>query len=384
MTTIYLIRHAEAEGNLYRRCQGWKNGLITTKGRLQIKALERRFEDIHIDAVYSSDLYRTMSTAGAIYRPKGLTLRVDSQLREIGGGCWEDLPWGQWLYEDRENLISFLRCQPEWSAPGSETYGQVRERMCQTIQQIAAVHPGQTVAVVSHGSAIRSAVSNWLGYALDKIGTLPLGDNTSVAKLLVENSRVQVEFYNDNSHLGNLAFTRNNTGWKEEAVAAMEAGSVRFMPMEFPQDGERYLSARQDGWAASHGNLEGFDGRPFLQVAQRNSAFAKDSVLAALTGSTFVGVLQMDWEQEAEEKVGRVPFLYIAPEYRSKGLGVQLLGQAVSVYRSMGRQVLRLRCAPENERAKRFYLSYGLSKVGEERGGVGHLDTMEKYIGLEL
>mgnify|MGYP000788017543 CR=1 FL=1 len=29
MTNIYLIRHAEAEGNLYRRIQGHWNGLVT-------------------------------------------------------------------------------------------------------------------------------------------------------------------------------------------------------------------------------------------------------------------------------------------------------------------------------------------------------------------
>ena len=29
MTTIYLIRHAEAEGNLYRRIHGWYDSLIT-------------------------------------------------------------------------------------------------------------------------------------------------------------------------------------------------------------------------------------------------------------------------------------------------------------------------------------------------------------------
>ena len=28
MTTIYLIRHAEAEGNLYRRAHGWYLSLI--------------------------------------------------------------------------------------------------------------------------------------------------------------------------------------------------------------------------------------------------------------------------------------------------------------------------------------------------------------------
>ena len=31
MTTIYLIRHAEAEGNLYRRAHGWYNSTITDR-----------------------------------------------------------------------------------------------------------------------------------------------------------------------------------------------------------------------------------------------------------------------------------------------------------------------------------------------------------------
>lgn len=56
MTTVYLIRHAEAEGNLYRRAQGHYNSTITDRGYRQIAALAKRFADIPIDAVYSSDL----------------------------------------------------------------------------------------------------------------------------------------------------------------------------------------------------------------------------------------------------------------------------------------------------------------------------------------
>ena len=76
MTTIYLIRHAEAEGNLYRIAQGQANSIITDRGWRQIQALERRFADIPVDAVYASDLYRTCTTASAIYRPKGLPLHL--------------------------------------------------------------------------------------------------------------------------------------------------------------------------------------------------------------------------------------------------------------------------------------------------------------------
>lgn len=376
MTTIYLIRHGQAEGNLYRRCHSWHNGLLTLKGREQVAALEKRFEGVHFDAVYSSDLYRAMSTAGAIYRPRGLPLRVDTNLREIGAGIWEDMPWGQLLHDDRESLTPFLNCAPSWQVEGSETFPQVRDRMDRAIRRIAAAHPDQTVAVVSHGCAIRMALSAFLG-----VDQVILANNTGVAKLEAENGQVKVVYYNDDSHLPPDSAPKASIAY---GIAGMEHNALRFLPLPLPEEKERYLAARRDGWEASHGTMDGFDGDAFLAVAERNSAQDRRCVLEALLGDAFVGILQMDWQQDAELQVGRVPFFYVAPQFRSKGLGVQLLGQAVSTYRKTGRQFIRLRCAPENQRAKKFYVGHGFYKAGEEPGGVDHLDTMEKYIGLEL
>ena len=382
MTTIYLLRHGQAEGNLYRRCHSWHNGLLTLKGREQVKALEKRFEDIHFDAVYSSDLYRAMSTAGAIYRPRGLTLHVDPNLREIGAGVWEDVPWGQLLHDHRDSLTDFLTCNPGWQVEGSETFPAVRQRMDQAIRRIAAAHPGQTVAVTSHGCAIKCGLSVWLGLNPEDMDQIPLSNNTGVAKLEVENGQVNVVYYNDDSHLKNASpLPKASTAY---GIPGMERNALRFRPLLLPEERETYLAARKDGWQASHGTMDGFNGEKFLEAAEQNSAQNENCVLLALLGDTPVGVLQMDWEQDAQDQAGRVPFFYMAPEFRSKGLGVQLLGHAVCTYRAMGRQVLRLRCAPENDRAKRFYTSHGFYKVGEEPGGIGHLDTMEKYIGLEL
>ena len=128
MTRIYLIRHAEAEGNLYRRAQGWYDGRITENGYLQIEALAKRFADIHVDAVYSSDLFRTRVTAAAVYKPKNLPLNLDPMLREIKIGEWEDRTWGDLARNDREQLELFNRDSPEWSVPGSETFAQVSAR----------------------------------------------------------------------------------------------------------------------------------------------------------------------------------------------------------------------------------------------------------------
>ena len=83
MTRIYIIRHAEAEGNLYRRIHGQYDSLVTPLGYRQIQALEKRFQDIYLDAVYSSDLFRTQTTAKA----QGAAIAAGTRAaRDLHGG----------------------------------------------------------------------------------------------------------------------------------------------------------------------------------------------------------------------------------------------------------------------------------------------------------
>lgn len=120
MTTLYLIRHAEAEGNLYRRIHGQYDSLITDNGYRQIQALEQRFADTPIDAVYSSDLFRTMTTARAIYVPKGLPLQTRADLREMGMGEWEDRTWAGIDRTDHQQMALFSAGSPDFHPLGGD------------------------------------------------------------------------------------------------------------------------------------------------------------------------------------------------------------------------------------------------------------------------
>ena len=167
MTTIYLIRHAEAEGNLYRIAQGQANSIITDRGWRQIQALERRFADIPVDAVYASDLYRTCATASAIYRPKGLPLHRRRDLREICVGVWEEKTWGEIAREDPEQLRNFNSALHLWHVEGAETPQAVQARLLAAVRDIAAANEGKTAAVFSHGCCWRlfrgSLWRSWAG-----------------------------------------------------------------------------------------------------------------------------------------------------------------------------------------------------------------------------
>ena len=213
MTTIYLIRHAEAEGNLYRRAHGWYNSTITDRGYRQIAALTKRFTDTKFDAVYSSDRFRTMITALSIYKTHGLPLRTVRALREIDVGYWEDTPWAELERIDPEQLANFSNDSQNWHVPGCESFAEVRERMRKALTEIAEAHPNGTVAVFSHGMAMRIIVGTLQGMTLHEIDKTGHAENTAVAKLEYENGTFNVIFRDDASHLGDNIATVRKQPW---------------------------------------------------------------------------------------------------------------------------------------------------------------------------
>ncbi len=378
MTIIYLIRHAEAEGNLYRRCQGHYNSLVTDNGYRQIEALARRFVGVSVDAVYSSDLFRTMTTARAIYQPRRLPLRTDVRLREVGVGIWEDTPWGNLDREDHNRLAAFTACADTWSVPGGETYPQVRARMCRALEEIAAQHPNQTVAVVSHGSAIRTVLAQLLQLPMPEV---PHCDNTAVACLQVEDGVFSVLYHGDNSHLSDEISTFARQSWWRKS--APPDTQMWFRPMDVQQEAELYLRCREEAWLHIHKTMEHYDGAKFLRDAIAHSAYDSRAVMIGMLGEEMAGLIQMDFQKDAERGIGGIPFCYMTPTFRCRKLGAQLLGQAISTYRQLGRSWLRLRCAPDNAAAQYFYRKYGFVKSGVAQDSPVPLDLLDKYIGYD-
>ncbi|MGN0968293.1 MAG: GNAT family N-acetyltransferase [Oscillospiraceae bacterium] len=384
VTKLYLIRHAEAEGNLYRRIHGWYDSLITENGYRQIAALEERFRNIPVDAVYSSDLFRTRTTASAIYKPKGLKLNTCRALREINMGVWEDRTWAETAQTDPEQLGYFNSNAPAFHCEGSETFEQLRQRVGSAVLKIAAAHPGKTVAVFSHGMAIRNTVGLFLGYsAAETNEKVPHGDNTSVTLLEVEDGKVRVAFYGDNSHLPEEISTLARQSWWKSREGSLADANLWFRPLDMEHDSQFYYQAREEAWVTIHGSMLYFDGEGFLRDAKDQARYDQRSVMQVMLGDKPAGVLQLNLRRDADKGVGSIPFFYMLPECRKRGLGVQLLGQAVSTYRPLGRKYLRLRCAPDNYVAQRFYQRYGFKKIGEDPGSRVPLDIMEKYIGYD-
>lgn len=377
MTRIYLIRHAEAEGNLYRRAQGHYDSNVTALGRRQIAALAERFRGERIDALWSSDLHRTQSTAAAIvrYHPE-LTLHLSPALREIDVGVWEDLPWGNITAQWPEQMDFFTNDPARWSIPGGEPYAEVQARMRKAVLELAEAYEGKTLAVVSHGLAIRALLCSVYGIPSERIAELPYGDNTSVTCVTVEDGAIAVAWQNDASHLeaaGLSTFARQHFRKERTPPARLE-------PLDPHAESELYARCYAATWMQSHGDLAGYSPVIYQRTAEAHARIDPRCVMKLWQGDEFAGVVELDPERGSDEGAGWVSLVYVEPALRSRRLGVQLIGHASSFFRRRGRTSLRLHVSATNTDAIAFYETVGFRRIGVTQGVGGTLYLMEMDI----
>lgn len=211
MTTVYFVRHCEAEGNVLGVYQGLSDFDITDMGKKQLEFLSKRFENIHIDRVYSSPLIRAYKTAQAIAVPKGLEVITDNGLTEVGGGVIEGMKLTDIFkyYPDLEDrwCNAFHTFAPE----KGESIAQAYERIWETSKKIIAENIGKTIIISTHGGSLRTLICRLTEGKLENIGNVAFSDNTAVSKFVFNDDFSHTtEFINDASHVPEEFMPKNS------------------------------------------------------------------------------------------------------------------------------------------------------------------------------
>lgn len=202
MTQIFLVRHGQSEGNLFRRVQGQTDVELTADGKAQLPYLTKRFAETPLAAVYTSPLRRAEETAAAIVGGRDIPVFADKRLIEMCFGAWEMRPWGEVNLESPELKRAFLHDPDPLACAGQRgAHRGAKAHACR--------HDGhcprerrKTVAVACHGMAIRAFLARILGVPSERIFEgVPLVNNTSVTLLRFENDTFSVIYVNDTTHL---------------------------------------------------------------------------------------------------------------------------------------------------------------------------------------
>ncbi|MNB69484.1 histidine phosphatase family protein [Paenibacillus sp. FSL R7-0331] len=194
ITTIGLIRHGSTLWNKEGRIQGRTDNPLDEEGLLQAAELAERLSGEEWELVYSSDMIRARQTAEVIAARLGLTVAgLLPGIREMDGG----------LLEGTTEQERVKRWGQEWKTLelGLENNDSGRLRGCKAIEEVAALHPGQRVLVVSHGAILRST----LGGLVPGLDLSRLLKNTSLTRIVKDGETWTCELYNCVKHHGESA-----------------------------------------------------------------------------------------------------------------------------------------------------------------------------------
>lgn len=205
MTHLIITRHGYSEYNKTRMYTGQVDVALTDLGlRQAARTAEYVAETYKIDAIYSSDLKRAMSTAIPLSEKLGIPVIKEPLIKEIYGGLWENklMPQIDKLYHDDYQIykttIGLARCT------GGESLAELQTRALAGMKKIAEENDGKTVFVATHGGVLLALISAWMGLPLAKMHETPPATNSSITEVVYENGTFKIAKYSFDEHLGAL------------------------------------------------------------------------------------------------------------------------------------------------------------------------------------
>lgn len=204
---IYLVRHGQSCSNatgVYEKAES----PLTELGVQQAHAVAKRFTNMSVDIVLSSDMVRAQQTAHIIAEHIGVGTGIIQDAHE-------QMRPDQMYYKPKSDPLVRTTEQSMWEAlrsgtdiPGAETFAQLKKR-AQSVKEALEEHPAKHIVLASHGNFIKLFVLEML---LGELFTAPIyghsnrhmrTKNVGITYFTVnDEGGWQLHAWNDHAHLG--------------------------------------------------------------------------------------------------------------------------------------------------------------------------------------
>jgi probable phosphoglycerate mutase len=179
---ILLIRHA-AHVELGRTLSGRRRDVaLSNEGLEQAEIVADLLGVEPLAAVYSSPRERAFYTARTVAEQHELKVEIADGLDEVDFGTWTGLS-----FDDLEGDPSWDQWNTARSIarpPSGESMEEACRRAVAAVNEIAANHADQLIAMVSHCDIIRGLIAYYLGLSLDNLLRFDI-EPASVSRLAV-------------------------------------------------------------------------------------------------------------------------------------------------------------------------------------------------------
>lgn len=170
---LYMVRHGQIVNYDKIPVCGYTDIDLTEVGILQLERLAERLRLAPINAIYSSDLQRSVRGAQIIACHHDVPLYQLSDLREMYFGDWEGLTLEEIRARFPEELKNRKKGLIDFKPPGGgESIGHLNKRIISTFKKILEEQYGNDFLIVGHGAVNRVILCHALGLDLSRMFTL--------------------------------------------------------------------------------------------------------------------------------------------------------------------------------------------------------------------
>ena len=200
MARLLLVRHGITDFNDARKFMGHSDIGMSDIGYRQIEKLRDRLMDRKIDAVYSSDLKRTLETAELILAGREIDVIPCPELRECYYGECEGLTFqeiGSNYPDVAEKCINFTL---ELEFPEGESFKDFIERAAGFLHRLEKHEQSDTILITSHSGPLKVLVLRLLGIDMNHWWQIRI-DTASLSIVETYPRGAILNVLNDTSHL---------------------------------------------------------------------------------------------------------------------------------------------------------------------------------------
>lgn len=199
-TTVLLIRHGETDWNRQKVFRGTRDVPLNGNGVQQARLLADALRERPIGAAYTSPLSRATRTAEVVLDGRGVVAVVDERLTDFCYGEWQGLQEAEVARRWPREFELWSTRPHEVRPPGGSTLQEVSDAAFEAMEQAAARHEGETVALFAHRVVNKLLVLAALGLGVDRFPFVRQ-DNCCVTEFLRTPAGYVLCRLNDTSHM---------------------------------------------------------------------------------------------------------------------------------------------------------------------------------------
>ena len=138
----------------------------------------------------------------------------------------------------------------------------------------------------------------------------------------------------------------------------------RFEVVNLERNFETCIKFRRDTYLVSFGSYSEFESEEdsYKERMTERLNYLPEGNCHLLVQDKIIGQTEMKLLPDTE--IGYVSLLYLAPEYRGKGLGELLHKHAIKVFSALEKSTIQLSVSKSNRQALAFYAKHGWRNLG--------------------